>query len=40
VLRLRGKKYVVHGKYGRGDRAKFALLKGFEVDVTAVLSGK
>jgi Uma2 family endonuclease len=40
VLRLRGKKYVVHGKYGRGGHATSALLKGFEVNVDAALSGK
>jgi Uma2 family endonuclease len=40
VLRLKGRKYVVHGRFGRGSRAQSALLKGFEVDVDAALSGK
>lgn len=40
VLRLKGRKYVVHGRCGRGSRARSALLKGFEVDVDAVLAGK
>jgi Uma2 family endonuclease len=40
VLRLKGRKYAVHGRYGRGSRARSALLKGFEVDVDAILSGK
>jgi Uma2 family endonuclease len=38
VLRLRGQKYITHGKYGRGECAQSALLKGFEVDVDAVLA--
>jgi Uma2 family endonuclease len=40
VLRLKGKKYTVHGRYGPGMRARSALLKGFEVDVDAALAGK
>jgi Uma2 family endonuclease len=40
VLRLSGQKYVVHGEYGRGDRAQSALLPGFAVDVDAVLAAK
>jgi Uma2 family endonuclease len=40
VFRLKGRKYVVHGRAGRGSRARSALLKGFEVDVDTVLSGK
>ncbi len=36
VLRLSGQKYVVHGKFGRGDKARSALLKGFEVAVDDV----
>jgi Uma2 family endonuclease len=39
VLRLKGKKYVEHGKFGRGEQAKSALLKGFAVDVDAALAG-
>jgi Uma2 family endonuclease len=40
VLRLKGKKHAVHGRYGRGMQARSALLKGFEVDVAAALAGK
>lgn len=40
VLRLRGRKYAVHGRYRRGDQVKSALLKGFEVSVDAALAGK
>jgi Uma2 family endonuclease len=40
VLRLKGRKYTVHGRFGRGSRARSALLKGFEVEVDAALSGK
>jgi Uma2 family endonuclease len=40
VLRLKGRKYAVQGRYDRGSRARSALLKGFEVDVDAILSGK
>ena len=39
VLRLSGRKYVVHGKYGRGSQAASWLLDGFEVDVEEVLAG-
>jgi Uma2 family endonuclease len=38
VLRLAGRKYVVHGSYGRGDQACSALLDGFEVAVAAVFA--
>jgi Uma2 family endonuclease len=38
VLRLRGRKYIVHGKCSRGQRAVSALLEGFGVDVSEVLS--
>lgn len=37
VLRLRGKQYVVHGEFKKGERATSVLLPGFAVDVTAVL---
>jgi Uma2 family endonuclease len=40
VLRLKGRKYTVHGRFGRGSQAQSALLKGFETDVDAALSGK
>jgi Uma2 family endonuclease len=40
VLRLKGRKYAVHGRFGRGSRAGSALLKGFDLDVGAVLSGQ
>jgi Uma2 family endonuclease len=40
VLRLKGRKYAVHGRFGRGSRAQSALLKGFEVEVDAILVGK
>jgi Uma2 family endonuclease len=40
VLRLKGRKYVVHGRYGRGSQARSALLKGFVVDVDAVLDAE
>jgi Uma2 family endonuclease len=36
VLRLSGKRFVVHGRRGRGERAASALLAGFEADVAAV----
>lgn len=39
VLRLKGKKYVVHGEFGPDEQATSTLLKGFTVDVTAALSG-
>jgi Uma2 family endonuclease len=40
VLRLRGKKYVKHGVFGRGKAATSALLKGFDIDVDAVMDAK
>lgn len=40
VLRLSRGKYAVHGRFGRGQQATSALLKGFGVSVDAVLSGK
>jgi len=40
VLRLEGVRYVVHGRYKRGERALSALLKGFAVDVTAAFTAK
>ncbi len=40
VLRLKGRKYAVLGRFGRGSRARSALLKGFAVDVDPILSGK
>jgi Uma2 family endonuclease len=40
VLRLKAKKYIVHGKFEPGDRATSALLPEFSVDVRAVLAGK
>ena len=40
VFRLKGRKYAVHGRFSRGSRARSALLKGFELDVNAALSGK
>ena len=38
VLRLKGRKYVVHGKFTTGEKATSALLAGFEVAVDRVLS--
>lgn len=38
VLRLAGKRYVVHGEFANGDRASSHLLRDFEVDVTATFS--
>src|SRR5262249_51780983 len=38
VLRLKGQKYVVHGKFGRGSWATSLLLKGFEVSVDEVFA--
>jgi len=38
VLRLRGTKYVVHGRFVEGDRAMSVVLKGFEVDVAAMFA--
>jgi Uma2 family endonuclease len=40
VLRLSGKRYLVHGKFGKGMKATSRLLPGFEVGVIAALSGK
>lgn len=40
VLRLSKGKYVVHGEFGRSDKATSVLLDGFEVDVDAVLDAK
>ncbi len=38
VLRLRGKKYVVHGAFKKGTKATSVLLSGFAVDVEAALA--
>jgi Uma2 family endonuclease len=38
VLRLAGRRYVVHGEFRKGDAAASHLLPGFTVDVTAALS--
>jgi Uma2 family endonuclease len=38
VLRLSGKRYVVHGAFARGDTATSHLLAGFAVDVTATFA--
>lgn len=38
VLRLSGKRYRVHGTFGPGDQAASALLPGFSVDVSALLT--
>jgi Uma2 family endonuclease len=38
VLRLAGKKYAVHGKFGKGSVATSCLLPGFTVDVTTAFS--
>ncbi|MGD0089907.1 MAG: Uma2 family endonuclease [Planctomycetota bacterium] len=40
VLRLEGDHYVVHGEFKPGEQASSVLLKGFTVDVAAVLAGK
>jgi Uma2 family endonuclease len=40
VLKLKGRKYVVHGTFTPGQVATSALLGGFQVDVEAVLSAK
>jgi Uma2 family endonuclease len=40
VLKLKGKKYAVHGRFGRGWKATSALLPGFAVDVKAVFERK
>ena len=39
VLRLKDKKYVVHGTYKAGHSARSHLLMGFTVDVSAALAG-
>lgn len=38
VLRLAGKRYVVHGEFAKGTAATSHLLRGFQVDVTEALS--
>jgi Uma2 family endonuclease len=38
VLRLRGKRYIVHGEFARGTVATSHLLAGFAVDVNEALS--
>jgi Uma2 family endonuclease len=38
VLRLSGKRYVVHGTFGKGTQATSHLLPGFVVDVTAAFA--
>lgn len=38
VLRLRGKRYVVHGEFPKGTVASSHLLRGFTVDVREALS--
>jgi len=38
VLRLAGKRYVVHGEFGKGAIATSHLLPGFSVDVTQALT--
>jgi Uma2 family endonuclease len=37
VLRLKGRKYVVHGKFARGEKATSVLLEGFAVEVGVLL---
>ena len=37
VLKLKGKRYAVHGEFGKGEKATSALLPGFSVDVSAAL---
>jgi Uma2 family endonuclease len=39
VLWLRGKRYIVHGKFKKGQAATSRLLEGFAVDVDAALAG-
>ncbi len=39
VLRLKGKSYVIHGRFKAGKTAKSHLLPGFEVDVSTALAG-
>lgn len=38
VLRLVGKRYVVHGEFDKGETATSHLLEGFSVDVSAMLN--
>lgn len=38
VLRLAGKRYVVHGEFGKGEIASSHLLRGFTVDVSDALA--
>jgi Uma2 family endonuclease len=38
VLRLAGKRYVVHGEFPKGTTAASVTLRGFTVDVTDALS--
>ncbi len=40
VFRLAGRRYLVHGKFGKGTTATSHLLPGFVVDVSAALSGE
>lgn len=40
VLHLKGRKYMVHGAYRRGEQARSKLLQGFAVDVTSALSAR
>jgi Uma2 family endonuclease len=40
VLRLQGKKYVVHGEYRSGQQAESALLPGFRVEVAKVFASR
>jgi Uma2 family endonuclease len=39
VLRLRGKRYEVHGQFKGGDEATSRLLPGFQVNVASVFAG-
>ena len=38
VLKLRGTRYVIHGKYGLDDCARSVILKGFEVEVASIFA--
>jgi len=38
VLKLRGTRYVIHGKFGIDDLATSAALKGFAVEVAAIFA--
>ena len=40
VLKPRKKTYMVHGVFGKGDRATSKLLPGFSVDVTTAVTQK